>query len=78
MKPSYLRALQATFSFLRNRFGKSKIGDFVKGEIPQKSSFLRKPESCYFNRFWTPAFAGVTLQEIVYEITKIQAMADGF
>jgi len=24
------------------------------------------PESSYFKMFWTPAFAGVTLQEIFY------------
>ena len=33
-------------------------------------SFRRKPESIYFNKFWTPAFAGVTLQETFFEIIK--------
>ena len=27
--------------------------------------------SSYFNKFWTPAFAGVTLQETFYEIIKL-------
>jgi hypothetical protein len=35
-------------------------------------SFRRKPESGYFKSFWTPAFAGVTLQETFYETIKAE------
>jgi hypothetical protein len=30
----------------------------------KKASLRGKPESSYFKMFWTPAFAGVTLQVI--------------
>jgi hypothetical protein len=30
------------------------------------------PESSNFRMFWTPAFAGVTIQEIFYEIIKFR------
>jgi len=33
-------------------------------------SFRRKPESIYFKTFWTPAFAGVTIQLTFYEAIK--------
>jgi len=48
----------------------SKNDDLVKGEIPYNSSFRRKPESSYFEMFWTPAFAGVTMQETFYKTIK--------
>jgi len=41
-----------------------------KTQIPLNSSFRRKPESSYFKMFWTPASAGVTLQETFYEAIK--------
>jgi hypothetical protein len=34
-------------------------------------SFRREPESSYFNEFWTPAFAGVTLLGAFYEILNL-------
>jgi len=34
-------------------------------------SFRRKPESGYFNMFWTPAFAGVTTQKTFYETINV-------
>ena len=34
-------------------------------------SFRRKPESSYFKVFWTPAFAGVTIQETFYEAINV-------
>jgi len=37
------------------------------------SSPGQAPESCYFKMFWTPAFAGVTLQETFYEIIKFDS-----
>jgi hypothetical protein len=37
-------------------------------------SFRRKPESSYFNEFWTPAFAGVTHKETFYEITNFDLL----
>jgi len=42
-----------------------------KVEIQKNLSFRRRPESSYFNKFWTPAFAGVTFQETFYETFKI-------
>jgi len=33
-------------------------------------SFRRKPEFIYFKTFWTPAFAGVTIQLTFYEAIK--------
>ena len=36
-----------------------KHNGFLTNEVP---SFWRRPESSYFNRFWTPAFAGVTFE----------------
>jgi TRAP-type mannitol/chloroaromatic compound transport system substrate-binding protein len=36
------------------------------------SSFRRKPESSFFKKLWTPAFAGVTLQETFYEIINFR------
>jgi hypothetical protein len=41
--------------------------EFVKSKKQAFPSFRRKPESSYFNMFWTPAFAGVTTQETFYE-----------
>jgi len=38
-------------------------GRGIKKEIPILSS--------YFKMFWTPAFAGVTLQETFYEIITV-------
>jgi hypothetical protein len=38
-----------------------KNNDLVKSHIYPVLSFLRKQESSYFNVFWTPAFAGVTI-----------------
>jgi len=32
----------------------------VKSQKNHLLSFRRRPESSYFNSFWTPAFAGVT------------------
>ena len=39
-------------------------------ENSYRTSFRRKPESSYFNEFWTPAFAGVTVSETFYETVK--------
>ena len=50
-------------------FQNSKLMRFLQKSLGP--SFRRKPESSYFKMFWTPAFAGVTLQETFYEIIKI-------
>jgi len=34
-------------------------------------SFQRRRESCIFNKFWNPAFAGVTVSWTFYEAVKI-------
>jgi len=47
------------------------IDDPVKSRNSINLSFRRKPESSYFNIFWTPAFAGVTIQDPFYEIITI-------
>jgi hypothetical protein len=39
-------------------------------ELFTKPSFRRKPESSNFKKFWTPAFAGVTLGAPFYETIK--------
>jgi len=52
-----------------------KVDDLVKSRnsikfvIPAKAGI---PYS-YFKAFWTPAFAGVTLQETFYEIIKVDS-----
>ena len=59
-------------------FKRRKFDDLVKSRnsiefvIPANpgSSPGQAPESSYFKMFWTPAFAGVTLQETFYEIIK--------
>jgi len=37
-------------------------------------SFRRKPESIYLSMFWTPAFAGVTIQETFCGTVMIQQL----
>jgi hypothetical protein len=51
-----------------------KSQNSIKFVIPVNpgSSPGQAPESGYFNKFWTPAFAGVTLEETFYEIIKFQ------
>jgi hypothetical protein len=44
-----------------------------KAEIQQSLSFRRKPESSYLSMFWTPAFAGVTIQETFYNPIKLHS-----
>ncbi len=56
-----------------------KIASFVKSRkalfsvIPSRigSGMTTKPESSLSNRFWTPAFAGVTYFGTFYETIKI-------
>jgi len=47
--------------FSRDR--KSDARAKIRNPIKIRHSFWRKPESSYFKKFWTPAFAGVTIQE---------------
>jgi len=56
-----------------------EVDEFVKGQklalvvIPSRigSGMTTKPESSLFNRFWTPAFAGVTNFGTSYETIKV-------
>jgi len=43
------------------------IDKLVKSQNHPYSSFPRKRESRKLNHFWTPAFAGVTALETLYE-----------
>jgi hypothetical protein len=45
-----------------------------KVEIQKNLSFRRKPESSYFDKFWTPAFAGVTFQETFSETISFRSL----
>jgi hypothetical protein len=58
-----------------------KNGNIQVYELPAKGTYSvipanpgsgpgQAPESIYFKMFWTPAFAGVTIQESFYEIIK--------
>jgi hypothetical protein len=47
-----------------------RLTDSQKVRKRPYSSFRRKPESRDFEKFWTPAFAGVTAWETFYEAVK--------
>jgi hypothetical protein len=49
-----------------------KLDGLIKAKKWVFPSFRREPESSYFKLFWTPAFAGVTIQETFYEIVEIE------
>jgi len=39
------------------------------------SSLWRRPESSYFNKFWTPAFAGVTFELLFYDVLNCETVS---
>jgi len=45
-----------------------KFDEVVKSRNSIEFAIPAKPETSYFKQFWTPAFAGVTIQETFYEI----------
>jgi hypothetical protein len=64
VKPNLTLSVRRKFSYLNTQESTPRPG-LPQGEVAPSvqllsSSFLRKQESIYFNRFWTPAFAGVT------------------
>jgi hypothetical protein len=56
-----------------------KIRNSIEFVIPAnpESPTRQAPESSYFKKFWTPAFAGVTFQENFYEIIRLGVIVNG-
>jgi len=54
-----------------------KLDGFVRSRNSLEFVIPAKAETSYFKAFWTPAFAGVTLQETFYETIKLGAIFSG-
>ena len=52
---------QTILQVIQSNYYNNRFDGIVKSHIYPVLSFLRKQESSYFNMFWTPAFAGVTI-----------------
>jgi hypothetical protein len=71
VKPNLTLSIRRKFSYLNTQESTPRPG-LPQGEVAPSvqllsSSFLRKQESSYFNRFWTPAFNGVTDLDFLYD-----------